>query len=176
MQKDVSAKRKQGRPFGTFKGYRQKSPVPAQNLTARQQKLKEKLGSAEDQGECKFWLDEYQNLKALFVSIVFFFLISASIESKRSSYPFSKEDKKKIAKALNTYGYNDLSAIKKLLPNKKMADIEKYLLFCRQKGMSLPYTKNYFRKINKLSNLDSWTTAVQNTRSRLHTDELVMVN
>jgi len=102
-------------------------------------------------------------------------IISESYATGTSRNAFSKEDKKIIAKALNTYGYNDLGAIKKLLPHKRMAEIETYLIFCRHKGMSLPYSKNYFRKLKKLANIDSWINAVQSTRSRLVKDELVLV-
>jgi hypothetical protein len=62
-----------------------------------------------------------------------------------------------------------------MLPNKKMAEIETYLNFCRHKGMSLPYTRNYFRRIKKLANVDSWINALQSTRSRFVSDELVLV-
>lgn len=48
---NVGTKKKQGRPTGSFKGYRVKSPVPIPKLTERQQKLKEKLPIGEDQGE-----------------------------------------------------------------------------------------------------------------------------
>jgi hypothetical protein len=51
-ENDAVGKKRQGRPFGSFKGYREKSPVPIPKFTERQQKLKEKLKSAEDQGEC----------------------------------------------------------------------------------------------------------------------------
>jgi hypothetical protein len=42
--------KKNGRPFGSFK----KSPVRAPKLTERQQKMKEKLEGAVEEGELRF--------------------------------------------------------------------------------------------------------------------------
>jgi len=89
--------------------------------------------------------------------------------------PFNKSDKIALLKALNTFGYSDLRNVQKLLPHKTIPEIEIFLKHWKARGMLLPYSSHYFKRIKGLANVDSWISAVQKTRSSLCNDELVKV-